>query len=58
MNYFIFGPSGVGKGEETFRTFMMPAFMSQRPNPEYPEIAQGRDVFGNIGIDREKIEAI
>lgn len=57
MNYFIFGPSGVGKGEETFRTFMMPAFMSQRPNPEYPEIAQGRDVFGNIGIDREKIEA-
>lgn len=57
MNYFIFGPSGVGKGEETFRTFMMPAFRSQKPDPAQPGVPQGRDVFGNIGIDREKIEA-
>lgn len=56
MNYFIFGPSGVGKGEETFRSFMMPAFQSQKPDPDQPGVPQGRDVFGNIGIDRQRIE--
>jgi zona occludens toxin (predicted ATPase) len=61
MQYFLFGVSGAGKSTSAFERFMLPAFRSQQPNPEDLDFGgtpkpQGRDVFGNIYIDKEKIE--